>query len=272
MPENATHMQASSYYGSRTQDYETPRFLLAESTYLQREALPLHSHEHAHFCLVLSGSYTERLEGGEVERRPGDLIFYPAGVDHAESHHLDGRHFMIDLRPDLAARLDSGREARPWTSDRGATRVAATQVFAEFRREDRVGTRTMSVLVERLLDAALRRQSAADPAPTWLADVEARLREMAEGSPDLEALAGEIGVHPVYLGRAFRRAYGCTPGEFLRRVRVERAQRALGAADVELADVAFSTGFCDQSHLNRVFKRQTGLTPGRYRRLVASSS
>jgi AraC family transcriptional regulator len=269
MSASVNRMETGSYYGSRTQDYETSGFLLAESTYRQREALPVHSHEHAHFCLVLSGSYTECLEGGEVERRPGDLIFYPAGVDHAEQHHVDGRHFMIEVRPEVAGRLAGERRSEPWSSNRGATRAAATRIFGEFRREERVGAAPMKSLVEELVAVAVRRPPAR-PRPGWLGEVEERLRQAGEGSPDLASLAEEVGVHPVYLGRAFRSAYGCTPGEFLRRLRVERVQRALASAKAELADVAYASGFCDQSHLNRVFKRQTGMTPGRYRQLIYS--
>jgi AraC family transcriptional regulator len=265
---NTTGSRSGAYFGSRTHDYEASGFLLAESAYRRSEALPMHSHDNAHFCLVLSGSYTEQLESGEAERRPGDLIFYPAGVDHAERHHSRGRHFMIDLGAAVASRLQSADDQEPWTSDHGATRAAATRVFAEFRRARRIGTTTMRDLVDDLVATAVARELDRPRRPDWLGDVESRLREIAEGSPDLEELARQAGVHPVYLGRAFRKAYGCTPGHYLRRLRVLRAQRALAAADAEIADVAYAAGFCDQSHLNRVFKRQTGVTPGRYRKLV----
>lgn len=32
----------------------------------------------------------------------------------------------------------------------------------------------------------------------------------------------------------------------------------------ELSDVAFATGFADQSHLNRHFKKAYGMTPGQW--------
>lgn len=260
-------MRSSSFYGRAARDYRSSRFRLAESTYVRETLLPLHSHANAHFCLVLSGSYTERLGERTVRRGPGDLIFYGPRVGHAEHHHAPGRHFMIELDAELGSAV--GRDgARAWISERGATRTVATRLFGEFRRDGRVSERRLTELVERLVEQALR-GPADEPARPWLAEVERRLRELGEGSPDLERLAREVGVHPVYLGRAFREAYGCAPGEYLRRLRVERAQRAL-AGDGGIADVALDSGFCDQSHLNRVFKKQTGLTPGHYRRLVAA--
>ncbi|MBK5187388.1 MAG: AraC family transcriptional regulator [Gemmatimonadaceae bacterium] len=38
-----------------------------------------------------------------------------------------------------------------------------------------------------------------------------------------------------------------------------------------MSDVAFATGFSDQSHLTRQFKRVLGVTPGSYARSYLSS-
>ncbi len=255
-------LRAREYFGERTREFQTSGFLLAESVYSERASLPMHAHDNAHFCLVLSGSYTESVEGCEIERRAGDLVFYRAGVAHAECHHSSGRHLMIEVDSEFG----DGAGDSPSAFLRGPSRSLATRLFAEFRSDERVPGERLGGLVRRLLDVASR--PPVEPIPAWLREVERRLHTTEEGTPKLKGLAEEAGVHPVYLGRVFRRVHGCTPGEYLRRLRVERAQRALGAADAELADVAFDSGFCDQSHLNRVFKRETGMTPGHYRRLA----
>jgi AraC family transcriptional regulator len=79
------------------------------------------------------------------------------------------------------------------------------------------------------------------------------------------ALAAAVNVHPVYLCRAFRAAYGTTPGEYLRRLRIEWAERTLAHSDRPLAAIAAEAGFSDQSHFTREFRRHTGLTPARFR-------
>jgi AraC family transcriptional regulator len=73
-------------------------------------------------------------------------------------------------------------------------------------------------------------------------------------------------VHPGYLASAFRRHFGCTIGEFVRRQRIALACRALTDGDAPLADVAIEAGFADQSHFTRTFKRQLGMTPAAYRK------
>ena len=87
--------------------------------------------------------------------------------------------------------------------------------------------------------------------------------------PALRTLAGEAGVHPVYFAAAFRRFYGCSPGEYARRRRIDFARKQIANPELPLARIAVDAGFADQSHLTRVFKRFTGLTPREYRTFLA---
>lgn len=79
----------------------------------------------------------------------------------------------------------------------------------------------------------------------------------------LEHLAQIANLKPLRLLRVFRQELGLPPHSYLVQVRVMRAKELL-AAGVPIAQVAYDTGFTDQSHLNRHFKRLVGATPGQY--------
>jgi AraC family transcriptional regulator len=85
---------------------------------------------------------------------------------------------------------------------------------------------------------------------------------------DLAAIAAEVDIHPVHMARVFRRHFGCSPGTYLRRLRVRQACRLLTETDRPLAHVALDLGYADQSHFTRTFKRSLGVPPGEYRRLT----
>ena len=87
----------------------------------------------------------------------------------------------------------------------------------------------------------------------------------------LTQIAAEVGVHPVYLATAFRRKFGVTVGEFVRRLRIEHACAELKKKDLPLSAIALQAGFADQSHFSKVFKSYVGMTPREYRTSIHGS-
>ena len=81
----------------------------------------------------------------------------------------------------------------------------------------------------------------------------------------LVELALDIGVHPVHLARVFRKNFDCTVGEFVRRLRIERACKEIAESSAPISEIALALGFYDQSHFSNTFKRFTGMTPAAYR-------
>lgn len=104
--------------------------------------------------------------------------------------------------------------------------------------------------------------------PLWLERVRNSLEEHFAEPYKVSEIAAQAGVHPVHLAREFRKYYGASVGEYLRRMRIEYACRELMGSNVAVTSIAFAAGFADQSHFSRTFKRLCGTTPGRYRASV----
>lgn len=83
----------------------------------------------------------------------------------------------------------------------------------------------------------------------------------------LEELSRIAGLSRFHLLRVFQKETGLPPHAFQNVIRMHQAKNLL-ASGRSIADVAFSTGFFDQSHLTRQFKRTFGVTPGHYRKNV----
>jgi AraC-like DNA-binding protein len=79
----------------------------------------------------------------------------------------------------------------------------------------------------------------------------------------LAALASVANLSPFHLLRVFRAELGLPPHAYLTQQRIAHAKTLL-ALGMPIAEVAFETGFVDQSHLTRHFKRLVGVTPGHY--------
>lgn len=90
-------------------------------------------------------------------------------------------------------------------------------------------------------------------------------RDWAEPALDLDAVAAYAGYSRCHFVRAFRQAYGETPGRYLSRRRVERAEELLRSADLTVTEICHLVGFSSLGTFSARFKRHTGVSPSAYR-------
>nr|WP_229697466.1 helix-turn-helix transcriptional regulator [Streptomyces lasiicapitis] len=90
-------------------------------------------------------------------------------------------------------------------------------------------------------------------------------RDWADPALDLAAVAAHAGYSRYHFLRAFKEAYGETPGQYLSRRRIERAEDMLRSADLAVTEICMLVGFTSLGTFSSSFKRQTGLTPSEYR-------
>ncbi|MFJ4473324.1 helix-turn-helix transcriptional regulator [Streptomyces sp. NPDC089424] len=90
-------------------------------------------------------------------------------------------------------------------------------------------------------------------------------RDWADPALDLAAVAAHAGYSRFHFVRAFREAYGETPGQYLTHRRIERAEELLRAADLTVTEICHLVGFSSLGTFSTRFKARTGLTPSEYR-------
>lgn len=230
--------------------------------------VPPHAHARPIFNFVLSGGYTERWGRRSLELEPATLVFHPEGLVHSERFSSAGaRCLTLEIDP-AALRLEEGvaRLEGNLALPRGRWNWVAARCRREMREPDDLSATVIEGLLHVLVGEAAR--TAREPGrrpPRFAATAREVLRETVGSPPTIADLAEEVGVHPSHLTRTFRRHFDCTPGEYARRLRFERACRLLDESDRPLASVAQAAGYADQSHFTRDFRRRTGSTPGEHR-------
>ncbi len=86
------------------------------------------------------------------------------------------------------------------------------------------------------------------------------------GAGSISALANHVGLSRRQLQAVFTAEFGAGPATFKRLLRFQRALRMITdrvdrEQPLDLADIASSCGYFDQSHLNRDFRSLTGTSP-----------
>ena len=87
---------------------------------------------------------------------------------------------------------------------------------------------------------------------------------LSEGVPSLADMARKLGLSARTLQRRLK-ASGDTYQDLVDRTRRELAERLLRRTSYSLAEIAFLTGFSEQSTFTRAFGRWTGRTPAQFR-------
>ena len=86
-----------------------------------------------------------------------------------------------------------------------------------------------------------------------------------EDQPDLDRLAGHLGVSPAHCQKLFKRWCGLSPKEFVQAITVDHARNLLsGSASV--LDCAHEVGLSGSGRLHDLFVDHEAMTPGDYKR------
>jgi AraC family transcriptional regulator len=265
-------IEQGSHYGIAAGHKRIGGFHLSKTTFLPHLRTPPHEHEAPAFSLVLKGHYHQRFRRQEILYSQSTVVFRPSAIEHTDCIGAVGATCFI-IEPDAVwltethlARLN-GDYALCHTGTKA--RWLFQHALQEFRSPDKATPLAIEGLVIALgaeFDRGDRDRRESRPAP-WLLRAREAVDAAFTESVTLAGLAADSGVHPVHLAAAFRTAFGCSVGEYVRARRVTVACESLRDSAQTLSAIAAGLGFSSQSHFTRVFREQTGMTPLAYRRM-----
>ncbi|RVT96493.1 helix-turn-helix domain-containing protein [Mucilaginibacter limnophilus] len=131
--------------------------------------------------------------------------------------------------------------------------------------------------VEQLLLQAYHqyiKQEKGKKAPAWAIALKEMIQDQLDTSMSmsLQEVSEELKINPAYLSREFSKYFdNLTFGDYMRKMRIEKAMQLMQLSNYSLTEIAYLTGFSDQSHFNRTFKKQTGVTPSSYKKTIIKS-
>lgn len=249
---------------------------ITEAEFAPNDVLPPHVHDRTVVAVMLQGSFDLMIRSRTNACTPGTVFVEPGGERHANRIAGAGALVLV-IEPTPWYECQELGPCRTFLDAPSAIRHAGASALASrLRRELSQGDGGSVVLedlaIQLVATAAGNGSPRSDRAiPPWLD----RARELVHDSPltplRVRDVAAQVGVHPVYLTKAFRERFGTSLGVYQRRRRLEWAASQLAAGE-PVAEVALRAGFADQAHFTRAFKRFSGRTPGRFRARGARNS
>ena len=262
--------------GSNSRSFEIDGISWREVVHKPNQKYQKHYHNNPSLAFIVKGSSAELLSKRKVHCDAKSLIIMPAGEVHA--NHYDQRgclSLVIEIKPPRLESISAYSKVLDEFSltSRTAFSIVLNRIYKELLVMDTASPLAMEGLTLELLSNLSRssNQVGKQGRPRWLNQAFDYVHAHFTEAIRLNDVAKSIGVHPVHLARTFRQSYGLTLGEQVRALRIEFACTLLSTSDTSLTEIAFASGFADQSHFSRAFKQYVGITPSQYR-LIQSPS
>lgn len=239
---------------------------------------PPHAHDTHCLAVITGGALAVEVRDERRVCRRGDVIVIGADVVHSGAAADDGQwkmrveHVQPAALGDYCERLGVPRIERfdlksPFIVDAELSRHLYGINWCSERDDDRF--KRSEALACAVVGLYARHAGGQGDLPVVRGEpalvraVKDRLRDDLQARVTLVTLAGEFGVTPFVLLRAFVREAGLSPHAFQQQERVRVAMPMLREGQ-SISEVGAQIGFADQSHFTRVFKQQTGVTPKVY--------
>jgi AraC-like DNA-binding protein len=105
--------------------------------------------------------------------------------------------------------------------------------------------------------------------PAWAKEIKEIIQDHIDTSLTLKEISKDLKISPSYLSREFSKHFGnLSFGEYIQKQRIDKAKDLMTSHAYSLTEIAYLTGFSDQSHFTRIFKKTTGQNPSEFRKKI----
>ncbi|MEJ7739495.1 MAG: chromate resistance protein ChrB domain-containing protein [Chitinophagaceae bacterium] len=113
----------------------------------------------------------------------------------------------------------------------------------------------------------IKQKAAQKKTPDWVKELKQIIQDQVDTSLSLTDISKRLEINPSYLSREFSKHFNnLSFGEYIRKLRIEKAIELIKTKTYSLTEIAYLTGFSDQSHFTRIFRQHTGKSPSAYKK------
>lgn len=113
----------------------------------------------------------------------------------------------------------------------------------------------------------IKQKASQKKTPDWVKELKEIIQDQIDTNISLTEISKSLDINSSYLSREFSKHFNnLSFGEYIRKLRIEKAIELINTNTYSLTEIAYLTGFSDQSHFTRIFKQHTGKSPSTYKK------
>ncbi len=252
-------LENAKFLGKTSEKFHSEFYTISLVNYKSPVSEEWHYHENIHLSLILQGGNLESRKKEDVQVSTGKIMVYNEGELHRNRFtQFPSKNLNIELKNEFFMNNDFSFDNFDLSNYQNiSTFLSLMHVYHEMRLNDLYSSDSIRFSLNPLF--APNQESLFKP------NMIKQLREIIEDRWNefisLNELATILNVHPVTISKYFRKYYKGTLGDYMRKIKIQKALYYLFHTKKSITEIAFICGFSDHSHMVKVFKAYIGFKP-----------
>lgn len=268
------HLEKGKFFGESKRQYHLNGLTIVDSAFYHYTQCPWHYHQNAHFAFTTNGNLTETHKRKKIILSAGSLLYNHSQEPHCNADYSENVSALhVDISGDWFQQYNINFSQIEGVHE--PVNPLLKNIFYTLCKELKYFDTASPLAIESIMLQSVSEMIRYNflqntKTPSWVLKVKELLYDRYNDEVSLKEIATGVNIHPVYLCQQFPFYFHCSFGEYVRKIRVEKAVgMILNKRQSSLTKIAYDCGFADQSHFIRVFKKNIGITPLALRKLFS---
>ena len=236
------------------------------------------SHSMLELTYVDQGSLHSVADGQDLLLKQGDMVIYGPDQWHMQYADIDVAPRYVTLTFDMESDALKPLTNRKFTASRQMVTLLR-QMLREYDQPDEYSNDMIIAKLNMLLLELLRTSAAPSEAKLQTSNaihseneiirraqqyISSHIREKLS----VPLVARQVDVSPSYLTVLFHKNLQISPGEYIRRIKLQESKQMIREKDMNFTEIAAALQYSTVHHFSRQFKEKFGITPTEYAKSV----